>query len=262
MTIQFDPTVGRVRLDPRAFDALVDLEASADRSTGADRSAAADLSAAGVLVDGRPHQVLAPGLAAVTRPLARLEAVVSSRQGLLVHQGWMSVLSAVLADVGDGTYDFAGVATEFVPTTIARLVRLRPRPRLDPGTVTVTPELLDALIDPEDHRRARAADDLASVLTPRWGEPAELVRAGAWCFWTAEVSWAPPGRPVRSDADLVSRRVCVLDTAAGMLALESAADTSTDDRLTLVPTTPTDIWFLLSGILPSDAELGVPSPSV
>jgi hypothetical protein len=260
VTIQFDPTVGRVRLDPRAFEALVDLEASADRS------AAADLSAAGVLVDGRPHQVLAPGLAAVTRPLARLEAVVSSHQGLLVHQGWMSVLSAVLADVGDGTYDFAGVATEFVPTTIARLVRLRPRPRLGPGTVTVTAELLDALIDSDDDRRARAADDLASVLAPRWDEPAELVRAGAWCFWTAEVSWAPPGRPVGSDADLVSRRVCVLDTAAGMLALESSADTSTStsagDRLTLVPTTPTDIWFLLSSILPSDADLGVPSPSV
>ena len=256
MTIQFDPTVGRVRLDPRAFEALVDLEASADRS------AAADLSAAGVLVDGRPHRVLSPGLAAVTRPLARLEAVVSSHQGLLVHLGWMSVLSAVLADVGDGTYDFAGVATEFVPTTIARLVRLRPRPRLGPGTVTVTAELLDALIDSDDDRRARAADDLASVLAPRWDEPAELVRAGAWCFWTAEVSWAPPGRPVRSDADLVSRRFCMLDTAAGMLGLESSADTSAGDRLTLVPTTPTDIWFLLSSILPSDADLGVRSPSV
>jgi len=256
VTIQFDPTVGRVRLDPRAFEALVDLEASADRS------AAADLSAAGVLVDGRPHRVLAPGLAAVTRPLARLEAVVSSRQGLLVHQGWMSVLSAVLADVGDGTYDFVGVATEFVPTTIARLVRLRPRPRLGTGTVPVTADLLDALIDPDDDRRARAADDLASVMAPSWDEPAELVRAGAWCFWTAEVSWAPPGRPVRSDADLVSRRFCMLDTAAGILGLESSASTSTGDRLTLVPTTPTDIWFLLSSILPSDADLGVPSPSV
>jgi hypothetical protein len=254
VTVQFDATVGRVRLDPTTFEALVDLGSAAN---GDSDGMLADLTAAGVLVDGRAHEVLAPGLAAVTRPLAQLETVVASRQDLLVHQGWMSVLSAVLADVGDGTYDFAGVATEFVPTTIARLVRLRPRPRLAPGSASVTSDLLDGLVDPDDGRRVRAAHDLASALAPHWDEAAELVRAGAWCFWSADVSWAPPGRAVRSDDDLVSRRVSVLDTTAGMLALEGSTGAPGHDRLSLTPTTPTDVWYLLSSILPSDADLGI-----
>ncbi|MEW1953096.1 hypothetical protein [Terrabacter sp. NPDC080008] len=270
MTVQFDAAVGRVRLDPDTFEALVDLGAKASddtrsathrADTGGPEGPVAELVAAGVVVDGRPHDVLVPGLAAVTRPLARLETVVASRQGVLVHQGWMSLLSAVLADVGDGSYDFAGVATEFVPTTIARLVRLRPRPRLEPGSVVVTPDLLDGLIDPDDERRARAADELAAALDPHWREVAELVRSGAWCFWSADVLWAPPDRPVTSDADLVSRRVSALDTTAGLLALEADRDGSTAGGLALVPTTPSDVWFLLSGILPSDSELGADAES-
>ncbi|GAA2747021.1 hypothetical protein GCM10009868_34780 [Terrabacter aerolatus] len=263
MTVQFDAAVGRVRLDPATFDTLVDLatdahpDAHPDARTQApaDARATDDLTATGVLVDGHPTEVLAPALAAVARPLARLETVVASRHQLLVHQGWLSLLSAVLADVGDGSYDFAGVATEFVPTTIARLVRLRPRTRLGAGSVTVTPDLLDGLLDPDDGRRARAADALGTALASDFAEAAGLVRDGAWCFWSAVVSWAPPGRSVRSDADLVSRRVSVLDTTAGMLALEASGPPGAD-RLSLVPTTPTDVWFLLSSILPSDADLG------
>ncbi|GAA2485609.1 hypothetical protein [Terrabacter carboxydivorans] len=256
MTVQFDAGVGRVRLDPATFEALVELGSGTRTGTADHRGPLEDLTAAGAVVDGRPHEVLTPGLAAVTRPLARLEAVVASRQSLLVHQGWMSVLSAVLADVGDGTYDFAGVATEFVPTTIVRLVRLRPRQRLASGSVTVTPDLLDGLIDSDDGRRSRVADDLATALSPHWGEVAELVRSGAWCFWSADVLWAPPGRTVRSDADLSSRRVSALDTTAGMLTLEGGADASGRDHLELTPTTPSDVWFMVSSILPSDADLG------
>lgn len=254
MTVQFDAAVGRVRLDPAAFEALVELGAGHEPDPG---RAEAALTEAGALVDGRPHHVLAPGLAAVTRPLARLETVVASRQSLLVHQGWLSVLSAVLADVGDGSYDFACVATEFVPTTIARLVRLRPRLRLTPGATTVSADLLDGLVDPDDDRRARAAEELASALSPQWGEAAGLVRSGAWCFWSADVSWAPPGVVVRSDQDLVSRRLAVLDTAAGLLTVERGKGPLGGDRLSLTTTTPTDVWMLLSGILPSDADLGV-----
>jgi hypothetical protein len=62
---------------------------------------------------------------------------------------------------------------------------------------------------------------------------------------------------VRSDDDLVSRRVSVLDTTAGMLALEGSTGAPGHDRLSLTPTTPTDVWYLLSSILPSDADLGI-----
>jgi hypothetical protein len=133
---------GRLRLDAESFIALA--EHLSNPRPGGDPAACA-LANAGVLVDGQPHASLRAGLAAVANPLASLQVLVTGQGGVQLHQGWLSILSAVLADVGDGTFDFIGLGTEFVPTAVARMTRLRFRPSVEDAVSRVDESVLDDL---------------------------------------------------------------------------------------------------------------------
>ncbi|MDN5796649.1 MAG: hypothetical protein L0H79_12950 [Intrasporangium sp.] len=250
MTVTFDEASHRLRVDAGSFSALAAL--AAGTTPGPTTDELVGLTRAGAVMDGRPHAVLEPALAAVAAPLAHLGLVVSGGRGARLHQMWLSVVSAVLADVGDGNYDLVCIGSEFVPTTVARLTRLGLRPRLPGGgppdgwppdrRLPVETGLLDALCSTQDEGRFDAIRSLAARVPESWPTLASQLDAGEWRFWVADVTW-PHG----------SRRLVVLDTQAGLL-------TPVGDHATmLVPTTPTDVWRRLTSILPSDDDLaGLP----
>lgn len=241
--VVFDPASGRLRLDADTFIALGDLD-----GTAAPKGAAYDaLRRAGAIVDDQPHVSLRPGLAAVTRPIARLELVSADADTVLLHQGWLSLMSAVLADRGDGSYDFASVATEFLPTVIARLTGFGPRPRLPEAVLTVDERTLEALFEQDAATRTAAVGRLAAAAPAGWEAWTAELEQGAWRLWSADVTWPAPG----TRNQVAGRRVAVLDTEAGLLTVEG----DESGGLSLVPLTPTDVWLMLSSILPADSEL-------
>ncbi len=247
----FDAASGRVRLDATTFEALC-RESDSPSPTGtapaSDVATIADLQSSGALVDGDVHEALRPALAAVQRPIAMLHLVVTGAAGHQLHQGWLSVVSALLADLGDGLYDFAAVGTEFVPTLVARMTRLGLRPHLPRESATVTEAVLDGLAAHEAAPRAAAAQALVSTTASAWPEWSAAASAGDWRFWVVDVTWPKPAGGTASESS--GRRLAVLDTSAGLLRVDVD-----DSGPRLVAVTPTEVWRLLSGILPGDDDL-------
>ena len=238
MSVLFDPDSEVLRLDADAFITLAEY---ATDPAGACEEVVERLATAGAVADGRPHPVLRDALAAVTSPLASLQVLVSGPDGVRLHQGWLAGQCAMLTDLGDGTYDFVAVGTEFAPTSIARLTVLRARPRLDHGAAVIDEYLLDDLASNSEHTRAAAAEALADLLAP-WPTASGAMRAGGWGLSVVDVTHPASGRTVAS-------RLAWVDTDAGTLRVE------TDGRdLLLAPTTTTEIWRSVVSILPTDHE--------
>lgn len=269
MNPAFDADSGRIRLDATAFEALCRVADPASRSAAALASDAAPLAAlhgSGALVDGVAHEALRPALAAVQQPIASLQLLVTGSAGYRLHQGWLSVVSAVLADVGDGSYDFAAIGTEFVPTLVARMTRLGLRPHLGPASVAVTETVLDALASHEAGPRAEAAQTLVSATASTWPAWSAAAQGGDWRFWVADVTWPAPADTAASAntatsddtaaSDDAGHRLAVLDTGAGLLRVDGD-----DSGPRLVAVTPTEVWHLLSSILPADDEVAAAAPS-
>jgi hypothetical protein len=238
MSVMFDATTAGLRLDAESFITLA--EYATDPAGACDRTLR-DLADVGAVVDGAPHPALRGALAAVTNSLASLQVLVTEPEGVALHQGWLARVSAMLTDLGDGTYDFESVGTEFVPTTIARLAGLGPRPRLAAGSVSVDEEVLDGLVSNFVTRRAATGEALADLLTP-WPAVSAAARMGGWRTACVDIAF-----PVRDRT--VARRLAWVDTDAGMLRVE--AD---DHGPVLVPTTPTELWRALVSILPADLD--------
>ena len=236
MSVMFDATTAGLRLDAEAFITLA--EYAGDPAGACDRTLR-DLAEVGAVVDGGPHPALRGALAAVTSSLASLQVLVSDPDGVVLHQGWLARVSAMLTDVGDGTYDFASVGTEFVPTTVARLTGLGPRPRLAAGAVVVEEVVLDGLVDNAASLRAAAAEALADLL-PAWPAVSSAVRSGGWRTSCVDIAF-----PVRDRT--VARRLAWVDTDSGVLRVEVD-----EHGPVLVPTSPTDLWRALISILPAD----------
>jgi len=169
--------------------------------------------------------------------------LVTGPDGVRLHQAWVAFVSAMLTDLADGTYDFAAVSTEFVPTTIGRLTGLQARPRLDPASAVVDESLLDDLASNSEAARAAGSEALADLLAP-WPPAAAAVRAGLWQLSVVDIAF-----PAR-DRTIV-RRLAWVDVDAGLLRVE--AD---EHGPTLVPTTSTAVWRAIVSILPTDAETG------
>ncbi|OFE17856.1 hypothetical protein BA895_13745 [Humibacillus sp. DSM 29435] len=247
----FDPASGRIRLDATTFETLCrefDSPSPPGSAPASDVTPLAPLRTSGALVDGVVHEALRPALAAVQRPIAMVHLVVAGAAGRQLHQGWLSVVSAVLADLGDGSYDFAAVGTEFVPTLVARLTRLGLRPHLPAGRVPVTEAVLDGLAAHKAAPRAAAAQALVSTTASVWPAWSAAVSAGDWRFWVVDVTW--PERAGGAASASSGRRLAVLDTSAGLLRVDVD-----DSGPMLVAVTPTEVWRLLSGMLPGDDDL-------
>jgi hypothetical protein len=234
----FDATTAGLRLDAEAFITLAEYAVDA---AAACEHTLRDLEEVGAVVDGSPHPALRGALAAVTNSLASLQVLVTDPDGVVLHQGWLARVSAMLTDLGDGTYDFASLGTEFVPTTVARFTGLEPRPRLEPGAVVVDEDMLHGLVSNSSSERAAAGEVLADRLAP-WPAASNAARAGGWRTSCVDIAF-----PVRDRT--VTRRLAWVDTDAGVLRVEA------DERgAVLVPTSPTGLWRALVSLLPADLD--------
>lgn len=238
MSVEFDAATGDLRLDAEAFIGLVEYAGEPEAVCD---EVVARLHRAGAVSHGLPHPLLRNGLAAVTSSLGSLQVLCSAPRGVTLHQAWVAFVSAVLTDLRDGTYDFAAVSTDFLPTQIARLTGLAPRPRLDVAEAAVDEALLDALSADQAHTRVAGSLTLADTLAP-WPAAAAAVRAGRWHLAVVDVAFAAP-------TGTVVRRLAWVDTDAGVLRVEA------DDRgPVLVPTTSTALWEAVVALLLTDAE--------
>jgi hypothetical protein len=222
------------------FDAdsglLVASEAAvAALRAGAERAPAgwAELEAAGAVTGGVPHPALQPALEAMRSPVCALDLQRGDRRGA----GWVDAqVAAMLLPEPDGRRKLVDVPTPFLPAALARMNELGPRPRAEPAIRLrfETSELLELLARGRD-TRDRPEPDASTV--------ARLL-AGLREHWRAEARW-PPAR------DSPGRRVVeVIDTDAGLWLVVPDEPT-----VELWPTTPTDVWTQLAGILPRDEEL-------
>ena len=244
MSVSFDPTRAALRLDAEAFITLTELSSvtvdDCDTTLGT-------LVEAGVVTDGVPHPVLRPGLAAVSDSTASLQVLVAGPEDVRLHHGWLSRESALLTDLGDGTYDFAAVTAEFVPESIARLTRLVPRPRLATDTadlaetVVVDEAVLDDLASNSVRARTAGGEALADLLMP-WPAVAAAVRTGTWRLSLVDVTFADGGRTI-------ARRLAWVDTDAGTLRVEVD-----EHGPVLVPATTTELWRAVVAILSGPVE--------
>lgn len=240
MSVAFDPTTGHLRLDPEAFVGLVDY--ATDPGCVGDE-VVSRLREAGAVLDGAPHPVLQGALAAVTSSHGSLQVLRSDSTHVSLHQTWVAFVSAMLSDLGDGTYDFSAVSTDFLPSEVARFTGLAPRPRLEVAEAQVDEALLDALSAASGHTRVAGSVVLADALAP-WPAAAAAARAGRWCLAVVDVAF-------HTGEGTVVRRLAWVDTEAGMLRVEA------DDRgPVLVPTTSTALWEAVVALLPTDAETG------
>ncbi|MFM6851089.1 MAG: hypothetical protein ACKOVB_18520 [Terrabacter sp.] len=238
MSVEFDSSSGTLRLDAEAFITLAELSSQAVDSCD---STTARLVDAGAVLDGLPHPLLRQALAAVAGSVASLQVLVAGPEDVRLHHGWLSGDAALLTDLGDGTYDFACVSTEFVPEAIARLTGVGPRPRLGADSVVVDEAVLDDLASSSSRARAAGVDSLAGLLAP-WPDAAAAVRAGGWHLALVDVAFVDEGRTV-------ARRLAWLDTEAGMLRVE--AD---DHGPVLVPVAGTQLWRAVVAVLPDDLD--------
>jgi hypothetical protein len=238
VSVTFDAATARLRLDADAFITLVEYATDPE---GACDDVVERLSGAGAVADGAPHPVLRNALAAVTSSRGSLQVLVTGPDGVRLHQAWVAFVSAMLTDLADGTYDFAAVSTEFVPTTIAQLTGLQGRPRLDAASAVVDESLLDDLASNSASARADGGEALADLLAP-WPRVSAAVRAGHWRLSVVDIAFQARERTV-------VRRLAWVDTDAGLLRVE--AD---EHGPALVPTTSTALWRAIVSILPADAE--------
>jgi hypothetical protein len=136
----------------------------------------------------------------------------------------------------DGRRKLVDVPTPFLPAALARMNELGPRPRIEPAVRLRfdVSELLELLARRRDTRH-RPEPEGAAV--------APLL-SGLREHWRAEARW--PSAP-----DSPGRRVVeVIDTEAGLWLVVPDEPT-----VELWPTTPTDVWMQLAGLLPRDEEL-------
>src|SRR4051794_24209554 len=235
MSVTFDAASAELRLDADAFITLVEYATDPDNACedGVDR-----LLRAGAITAGAPHPVLRNGLAAVTGSLGSLQVLVTCPDGVRLHQAWVARVSAVLTDLTDGTYDFAAVNTEFVPTSIAHLTGLQARPSLVETSAVLDELLLDDLASNSARARTDGGEALADLLAP-WPAAVDAVRAGGWRLCVVDIAFPARHRTV-------VRRLAWVDTDAGGLRVE--AD---DHGPGLVPTSSTALWRARGAVPPA-----------
>ena len=239
MTVAFDSHTGRLRLDQETFDCLVAWA----RGTAEPGPELSELRDAGAIQDGVPHPKVWPGLQAVTEPLCRLQAGSIEHSGRRrIGDGWVSsAAAAVLLDAPDGMRELVTVHPSFLPMTIARVVRLGPRPRAGADPLHLPSALYDSLFDSDEAVRRQAAERLSkgdSVELPMHDVVDRLV-TGPWRMWAVTLTWTTP------DGQPAARGMQVADTGAGLCLVDTGGQDST-----LWPTTATGVWRRLTLLLP------------
>ena len=249
----FDPVTGRLRLSRAALVGMSALHA------GEEVSVASDLVAAGLVQDGRVHPRLVPVVETAARPLVRLVLDVAS--GSPVHcQGWMGEGHALLLaapTAQEEVYDVTFLTRSLLISQLARFVGLGPRPRgkvTDPieidlglleallgGGQGLAPDQLEMLIDPRDE------------LEPPWVEVMALLSGGVQARWRVGVWWNS------LQESPAARSMELIDSEAGLFLVSHVARGPRPfARVRLHPVTPTQVWRLLSALVPHPEEVTEP----
>jgi hypothetical protein len=243
-----DLDAGVLRLSRPALEALVTLaRGPAARPDPAAEAALVALEAAGLIGPAGLHPVMAPIAAAVADPLVELRFDHLGPGTPVECPGWVSPDVAVLAVPGaDGLDEIVAVETSFLPTRLADLVGLGPRPgpRLPAGSVRADIGLLEALLSglvasAEDVRR-----HVGPVVPQALVDAAVAISEGIRLHWRVTTTWGDPARPARRTHEVV-------ESLAGTFWLVRRDFAGTE----LTPITPTGLWRLLIGLLPGDEEL-------
>lgn len=243
MSVLFDRESGRLRLDRASFDALLAIAAGVDPpQEGFER-----VVAASVVEGSTIHPAVAPAVVAAEAPVARARLTMFNEVGRDVGGSiWVGTHSAgYLMSSGDDLYELIATGSAFFPASIARIVALGPRSHsaITPWRMPV--DLLDRLVDTTESKRRLAADEITSIVDePVTRGFVQGVVEGPWWYWSLQVEWpaAPGGDGGRS--------LHVLDTRQGMAILSLS-----DDMIAVDPIGPTDVFRLLTMILPRDDEV-------
>ncbi|RKS75441.1 hypothetical protein CLV35_1907 [Motilibacter peucedani] len=161
-------------------------------------------------------------LAAVAAPLATAELVVASGALVTTSRAWLARgAGALLLAVHGEVAQLLPVAPAAFPAAVARVVRLGPR-RTRRVPTPVEEAVLDDLAHADDLRRSSAYSEL-----------------GADWSWVLDVRWQGG-----------SRQLAAVDGSAGLALVEA-----TPGSASLRPATATEVWRLLTRVLPDDEEL-------
>lgn len=231
MTIDHEPHQRRLRVDADGFAALVE---AAERRLANVQVPVGDPSAAAAIGSAHVRALLSP----VLRPSAQLDVTVSGTIDAVLHQLWLGAgAGTALAHSQGAMYEVLPFPSVLTPRTVARLVRLGPRPRLAPLTLLVD-EVSDMLSD-DAAVRTTAAQAVADAAPSAWPGWSDALRSGSWRLWRVEVRWP--------DGDgLGAAGIAVLDTPAGLTGVMAASDGTPH----LVPTDPTSVWRALAALVP------------
>ncbi len=166
---------------------------------------------------------------AVDGALCRMRLERGDRVGAV----WCSPAVCAIVVPRDGKPEVSSFPTLFLPDARARVTDLGPRLRIEPArTIALSPgELAEAIAT------RTSADELLQSTLDGFRE-----------HWRIESRWTP------SPESAGVRVVEVVDTDAGLWSV--VPDGSTVE---LWPTTPTNVFRALAGLLPRDHEMGAPA---
>lgn len=247
-SVIFDPGAGRLRLEQRAFDCLVNWQHG-----GAEPSPELEaLREAGVIVDAAEgddsaHPVLAAGLQAVVEQLCQLRLELHDDAGdHKAGDGWIGYKTAtLLLDLPEEQRELVTMHPLLLPAAVARLVRLGPRATPASEPLHMPGGVFDMLLSDDEQTRRAAVGDLAAP-GPDSPIPAALdcAEKGPWRCWTATMCWhTPEGKPA-------GQVLQVLDLEDGLYLCQGDEQT-----VTLQPASASNVWRRLTTLVPRAVEM-------
>lgn len=241
--IEFDAEAGLCRLPTVVYEALVDLV----RGVELPHSLRAPLTDAGLLVDGRMHAALELPLSAAANPECVLAFFQAAHDGHEARASGSVVGGAgvLTLETSDQRVELLPLAPGFVPSSLARLFRLGPRPRLAFQPVLAPHDLVEDLLSDRPRTRARAtryvAKSSAEAHTQRL---AALLETGPWTWNSVRAEWPA------SDGTVAARALHVWDSDDGMAIFENRGD-----KVAIDPMDPATLFLLFTRLLPRPGEL-------
>ncbi len=241
--IEIDIGSGRCRLPRVVFDALVDLARGADLP----QSLRGPLAESQLVLDGRVNPVLEPPLSAAAQPECTLVLFQGADErhearGTGFVAGGAGVL---LLDTTDRRVDVLPVAPGFLPSALARLFGLGPRPRLAFQPLLAPHNLVEDLLSDRPRTRTKAIRYVAgSSADPQTQRFASRLESGPWSWNSLRADWPA------SDGTVASRALHVWVSDDGMAIFENRGD-----KVAIDPMDSTTLFLLLTKILPRPDEL-------
>lgn len=246
MSLHFDSATARVRLDEDGFSALL-AHANAEPISA---TATRELRDSGVLSDAGLDRRVLPGLGAIIDPVCEGALQILDDKGKhLTGHLWISPTAATfLLDSVPGMRDLIAVGPGFFPVSVAQAVGLGPRPRLEWTRTQMSAQAFDGIAEAHPGMREREAARVRfSYDDPVVHHILDLLTAGRWQLWSLQLQWEPT-----PDAEGM-RGIQIFDTSQGILRVEA----DTDETLEVISSTPTEVWEMLTLMLPSDGEVAM-----